>query len=173
MSAGLQTAPVRAALWPPGQRGGEDVYAVLDGARDPRIEMLAGLLGLDHACLYADPVGPQLRSVAPFLVRLEPGRKSVDDLLDLAWGNAWGIFAIVPPGTDMRRLTLHFRRLLRVLDEAGNVLMFRFYDPRVLRAFIPTCTADQATELFGPVRRYVMEGPDDEALTLAPGDAAG
>jgi hypothetical protein len=66
----------------------------------------------------------------------------------------------------------HFRRLVRVVDEAGTVMLFRFYDPRVLRAFIPTCTAEQRAELFGPARRLVMEGPDGAALVFATEGAA-
>jgi hypothetical protein len=36
----------------------------------------------------------------------------------------------------------------------------RFYDPRVLRLHIPTCTPEESTDLFGPISRFVMEGED-------------
>jgi hypothetical protein len=35
--------------------------------------------------------------------------------------------------------------------------MFRFSDPRVLSALVPTCTKDQIARLFGPVSRYLTE----------------
>lgn len=164
------SAGLAQVLWPPGS--GAEVYAVLDAARDSRFGMVVGLWGFEHACLYGEAVGPELRSVAPFLVRLEHDRRTTRELLEMVWGTAGAIFAVVPVGTGLRRMSGHFRRLLRVLDEAGNVLLFRYYDPRVLRAFIPTCDAAQRAELFGPVLRYVVEGPDGEAEAFAAEEAA-
>lgn len=38
-------------------------------------------------------------------------------------------------------------------------MFFRLYDPRVLRAFLPTCSERQLEELFaGVVSAYVAEG---------------
>lgn len=167
MSETADRLAVLEALWPPGQPEGE-VYAVLDGARDERIEMLPGLLGFEFVNLYGDEVGAELRSVAPVLVRLERGGVT-EKLLELAWGNAWGIFAVTPGGTGMARMARHFRRLLRVMDEAGEVLLFRFYDPRVLRSFLPTCDEAQRDEVFGPVRRFVIEAPGGGISEALPG----
>ena len=35
--------------------------------------------------------------------------------------------------------------------------MFRYYDPRVLRVYLPTCTPDELEMLFGPIERFWME----------------
>ncbi len=51
----------------------------------------------------------------------------------------------------------HFRHFLIVKDESGRKLYFRFYDPRVLRVFLPTCTKTQLREFFGPVEVFVLE----------------
>jgi hypothetical protein len=45
---------------------------------------------------------------------------------------------------------------------------FRFYDPRVLRAVLPLCSARQAVEMFGDVRCFLMEGVGGEVLRLTP-----
>jgi hypothetical protein len=50
--------------------------------------------------------------------------------------------------------------LLTVKDEDDRLLYFRFYDPRVLRVFIPTCTPEESADLFGPISRFVVEGED-------------
>jgi len=37
-------------------------------------------------------------------------------------------------------------------------LFFRFYDPRVMRGYLPTCSPKQLAEFFGPVDFYIAEG---------------
>jgi hypothetical protein len=44
------------------------------------------------------------------------------------------------------------------------VLVFRFYDPRVLSIFLPTCLPEQITEMFGPVTRFFAEAHDGAAI---------
>ena len=34
---------------------------------------------------------------------------------------------------------------------------FRFYDPRVLQAFLPACTPQEARAFFGPIDRFYAE----------------
>ena len=58
----------------------------------------------------------------------------------------------------------HLRRFLLVRDEAGNELFFRYYDPRVLRVYLPTCNSRELAIFFGPVARFCLEG--EVATTL-------
>jgi hypothetical protein len=51
-----------------------------------------------------------------------------------------------------------------VEDEGEKRLYFRYYDPATLRAFVPSCAARQAAELFGPVRAFFAEGKSGEVL---------
>jgi len=39
--------------------------------------------------------------------------------------------------TGIEQLRKHLRGFLRVRDEAGRRLIFRYYDPRVLRVYLP------------------------------------
>ena len=48
----------------------------------------------------------------------------------------------------------HFRRLLKVQTESGERLYFRYYDPRVLRAFLPSCSEEQVESVFGEVQAF-------------------
>jgi Domain of unknown function (DUF4123) len=57
----------------------------------------------------------------------------------------------------METLRKHFRRFLRVTDESGRKLLFRYYDPRVLPIYLPTCTNEELTTGFGTVARFVVE----------------
>ena len=167
MTAPARLAAAPAALWP--AVGRAEVYAVLDGARDRGISTLLGLWGLENACLHGEEISAGLRQVAPFLVRLEAGQEMAGRLLDRVWGQSLGVFAVAPGGTGFRAMQHHCRRLLRVLDPAGSVLLFRYYDPRVLRVFMPTCTPGQRAELFGPARRWVMEDAAGAAVTFEAG----
>ena len=49
-------------------------------------------------------------------------------------------------------------------EETGEEVYFRFYDPRVLRVFLPTCSVRQKAELFGEIRSFLLEGPASELL---------
>jgi hypothetical protein len=58
----------------------------------------------------------------------------------------------------------HFRSLLTVYDDSGRPLLFRYYDPRVLRLFLPTCNAEELKKMFGPVENYFVEDEDASKL---------
>lgn len=42
--------------------------------------------------------------------------------------------------------------------------MFRYYDPRVLRVYLPTCRPDELRTVFGPIRSYLVEGEDGSLI---------
>lgn len=58
-------------------------------------------------------------------------------MVNAGWGHAWGIFVIAQTDVTLEVLFKHFRTLLRVNDEQKRTLVFRFYDPRVLRIYLP------------------------------------
>jgi hypothetical protein len=76
-------------------------------------------------------------------------------VIDNGWGNSWGVF--LRTETSIRELRRHLRGFLRVRDEAGRRMIFRYYDPRVLRAYLPTCWPEELETVFGPVESYLME----------------
>jgi len=63
-------------------------------------------------------------------------------------------------GSSLPRLRKHLREFLVVRDAAGRRLVFRYYDPRVLRVYLPTCTTDELRTVFGPIDTFWMEGED-------------
>jgi hypothetical protein len=63
-----------------------------------------------------------------------------------------------------QELRTHFQHFLFVQTEEGKELCFRFYDPRVLRGYLPSRTGPEAAEFFGPVRSFLMEGAGPETL---------
>ena len=156
-----------AYLWPKGDLPTTpQVYALLDGARDRRIEPMVRLSGLEYSCLYGGRLSPVLERVAPYLVHLTPRASITRDLFTMGWGQSWGILTVVPPDCTMQQQRRHFRSLLRVQSEDGKVLAFRFYDPRVLRTYLPTCRSDEARQVFGPIPRIALESADGENLLV-------
>lgn len=139
------------------------LYTVLDAARDPRVLGLLMRSEEERASLYEGAQGQALDHVAPYLVRLEKGSKLLERLVLEGWGNAWGIYLT---WTGKKRdLRSHLRRFLIVLDEeTGKKLYFRFYDPRVLRAFLPTCSTAQIADVLGEIGTVVLEGEDASVL---------
>lgn len=140
-----------------------ELYALLDAARDPAI--YRGLQGFaateDIVCLYQGPTAAEMAAVAPYLVRLGPRTDVFDWLWDEGWGESWGIF--VWSVATIEQLRAHFRKLTKVRTEDGKVL-FRFYDPRVLSIFLPTCTAAEIEQMFGPVMRFFVEAQEGAAI---------
>jgi hypothetical protein len=135
-----------------------NVFAVLDGASVPGL--LDKLYGLSPSfcCLFRGELSPDMAEVAPYLVQLEQGSEFTDWVIEQGWGNHWGVFAASE--SDFRAMRRHFRTFLIVYDESGKPLRFRYYDPRVLRLYLPTCNAEELAVVFGPVTSYVLEDAD-------------
>ena len=142
----------------------ERVYMVFDGASCPG---LVPALYEQHnprfECLYRGELTPDMAQVAPYIAQLEPDTPFATWALS-GWGAHWGILAVAAlPFNQMR---LHFRKLNVVNGPDGNPLLFRYYDPRALRVVAPTCNVAQLRELFGPVRRYLIEPAESAATSL-------
>lgn len=164
----MNDAPDRLLAWlfrrappeePPVRTG---LYAILDSARDRRMFRAISETGLPHHCLFSGRLDPALQAVAPYLVELRPEASFVRRLLGDGWGRAWGIYVASP--ASLEELRRHFRRFLRVEDERGRRMLFRYYDPRVLRVYLPTCNEEELATVFGPVTRYVLEAEDPDRL---------
>lgn len=143
-------------LWPARAPRWSKICAVLDCARDEQIFTAVERCHLDKSCLYAGRIPWVLQRAAPHLVVLEPGDPFTQYLLDEGWGNSWGVFLRTElPMLEVRR---HLRSLLRVRDESGKYFIFRWYDPRVLRVYLPTCLIAELRTVFGPVETFYCEG---------------
>jgi len=142
----------------------KNVYAVLDGASVPELPQVIWKHEPESVCLYRGELEPDMAQVAPYLVKLVPSSPFTDWVLTEGWGNHWGIFAITAKDIDLRIIRRHFRKFLMVKDPEGKSIDFRYYDPRVLNVFLPTCNSDELALIFGPVQCYMCEDEDTGAL---------
>jgi hypothetical protein len=156
-------------LFPANAAANTSVWAVLDGARDKSIYYMLRDSGLDYLCLYSGFLQRELQLAAPYIVELSQDGAFTRRLLEHAWGNSWGIFVTTRNGPNLRH---HLRKFLRVRNEAGKILVFRYYDPRVMRVYLPTCWTEELKTVFGPVERYLMEDKTAQNLLEFKFDAA-
>lgn len=101
-----------------------------------------------------------LSAVAPYLFPFQFNTEFGKWLLEKGWGNAWGLFLTTK--LSMEDLREHFRKFLMVKTDEGKEIYFRFYDPRVLRVFLPSCDEQQLEKFFGLVDNYTMEDENSE-----------
>jgi pSer/pThr/pTyr-binding forkhead associated (FHA) protein len=138
----------------------QPLYAILDGAREPSVLKVLVESGAERQSLFEGAQGAQLAHFAPYLVWLTSDSPLIETLVQQGWGKSWGIFLTCD--LPLQELRSHFRHFLTVKTPDGQAY-FRFYDPRVLRLFLPTCLPEEINALFGPVKYYLME---DEKLDV-------
>ncbi|MBF0235745.1 MAG: DUF4123 domain-containing protein [Desulfamplus sp.] len=133
----------------------EPLFAILDAARDE--EILGHVYnGTERfSILFEGDEAVELIGVGPYLVEFSKPSNMLETLIEKGWGKSWGIF--ITADADFQATASHFRQLLIVELEDGEEVYFRFYDPRVLRIYLPTCNQDELRQIFGPVKALLME----------------
>lgn len=153
-------------LWPAGALRSQRLWAIVDGARDHRIFSRTLEFGSNSCCLYAGDLAPELEIAAPYLIGLDQDDRRSERLIESMWGNSWGVF--LRSDSSQKALRKHLRQFLTVRDEGQRRLIFRYYDPRVLRVYLPTCNAEELRTVFGPVGSFYMESSDPaKALVIS------
>ncbi|HLZ15581.1 MAG TPA: DUF4123 domain-containing protein, partial [Cyclobacteriaceae bacterium] len=137
-------------------------FFLFDAARAGAAVLEKAMQWKDHliSLYHGRPEALSLETVAPYLFDLS----GADGLRQLAetegWGRAWGYF--IASDQSLQELKAHFSRFLVTKDDEGKEYYFRFYDPRVLRQFLPSCEKKQLIEFFGPVEYFLVEGEEKE-----------
>ncbi len=138
------------------------LYAILDAACEPSVPGRLDRAGLEYESLYEGGRGDELAPFGPWLVQLPAGAAFLDELVRDGWGASWTVYLTCD--LALPELRKHLRKFLIVKLADGRQVYFRYYDPRVLRTYLPTCTAAEVAEFVGPVRRYACECVDGSDL---------
>ena len=133
-------------------------YILLDAARMESNMDTAQKLNSSFDSLYRGGSEESLSGVAPYLFSFKHDTLFTSWFIEKGWGDSWGL--MVKTSLPMQEVHKHFRKFLLVKTEDGEELYFRFYDPRVLRIFLPTCDRDQIFEFFGKIDYFFMEDED-------------
>lgn len=140
----------------------QPLFAVLDGASTPNLQAIFSEHRLLNVCLLPGELDPELVQAAPYLAQFQAQSAFTELFLMQGLGNHWGILGT--SSADLRTLRMHFRKFLTVWDPDGKPLYFRYYDPRVLRLYLPTCNGEELRTLFGPVTAYYAESESADTL---------
>ncbi|TGO01919.1 hypothetical protein PN36_34460 [Candidatus Thiomargarita nelsonii] len=116
----------------------------------------------EYFSLFFDTPQAELIDVAPYLVKVNMESRLLAWMLDEGRGQSWGIF--LTADVELEELFEHLRSFLKVKAPEGEELFFRFYDPRVLRIFLPSCNFQEILQFFGAVNSYMAESEDGEML---------
>ncbi len=133
-------------------------YLLFDAARAESNLYKAMELNSKHSSLYKGTAEEDLEGVAPYLFAITGNTPFTDWYFKEGWDQSWG--TLVFANDSFERVYNHFRRFLMVKTENDEQLYFRFYDPRVLRIFLPTCDENQLREFFGPIEQFICEDED-------------
>lgn len=170
--ARLRASAVLRALGVPadGRHHAGTTWAVVDTARER-----GGVLGLveQHAALY--PTGIQclfdgeafctLSRRGPWLVNLENLHSPLFAYwFDSGWGRAWGVFCASTP-QELPAVKRHLKKFLTAETEGETPrvrpsrVLYRFYDPRVLRSTLPFFSYPTVQTMYGKlVHAWLCEG---------------
>lgn len=132
------------------------LYAVVDGCGAPSVPDMMRKVGDRRAVsLYRGRAEEELWGIAPYLVQVDGA--VFDWLSRTLWAEPWGFFGVTD--AELPAVRLHLRRFLVVESPEGEPWYFRFYDPRVLRKYLPTLDATRLAEFMGPFRALAVTDP--------------
>lgn len=135
----------------------ESLYVVIDACQAPElISMSRHNLSQQTRMLFKGIAAslPEVETFAPFFIPVDLRSNFLENWSTYAGKNAGILFA---SSAEPRIVFRHLRNIFIVKDEAGQEHFFRFYDPRVARAFIPSCTEVEVVEFFGPITTFWID----------------
>lgn len=141
---------------------GEMLYGIVDAAQDKELAFEArDRFHLPIRMLFQGEAAQYMDDVAPYLVPIDPASEYLE-----SWASRWGKNAgiLLTTYADPEPLFRHLREIFVVKDEEGQEYFFRYYDPRVLSMYLPTCTPEEVREFFGPIGALVLDGEKPATL---------
>jgi RHS repeat-associated protein len=135
------------------------LYAIVDGCAVPGIAEIAR----DHGqgtCLYLGAARATHGDKAPWLFAVREGER---ETLIASFGSVeWGCF--LTSGEGHRRVRHHIRGMLTVRSPEGERWLFRFWDPRVLPAYLRASNERELNDFFGPISAFSAIDPAGRTL---------
>ena len=124
------------------------IWALIDACDNPSVPSKVYELGGRRAVsLLRGEAETEYAEIAPYLVHVD--EFVLQWMVESFWQDPWGILAVARG--DLGKLRTHFRKFLTVEDPDGKKMYFRYYDPRILQAFLPACQDEEIHQIFGPV----------------------
>jgi hypothetical protein len=139
------------------------LFALIDACDTPTVPEHAVALGPTRAVsLYKGRAEEELWAIAPYLFAVDGD--SYEWITSALWSAPWGVLLLTDASLD--DLRHHFRQFLTATTASGEEWYFRFYDPRVMRTYLESCTDDELTKFLGPVRAIGITNADTYGVTV-------
>ncbi len=150
-----QTFDDTAAVYADLTKGGRlNLYGVADSGRDAWLATVAfDSFALKRVSLF-DSDDPELLDAGPYLVEINDHQDYLTTWLTEI-GKSAGI--LLTSTADFTTVHQQLVANFHGCDDLDRTFFFRFYDPRVLRDFLPTCNTDELDDFFGPIHSLVVE----------------
>lgn len=137
------------------------LWAVIDGAGALELVFHARRLGHRVYTLFDGDMAAEVATSGPCLVPISQRGAFAD-----VWANWLGKSAgvLVEGSEDLDRVLGQMRSAFVVRGEDEQAYFFRFYDPRILREYLPSCRPEELDALFGGVvHAWIVESADGES----------
>ncbi len=139
-----------------------NLYGIVDSAKNEEVFRYLITGDIKYKSLFEDTMDVQSYGVSGFLVECKKESPLFKWMTTEAWGDSCSIFFTSEESFD--ELFSHFQKFNRVFLEDDDVVLFRYYDPRVLRTYLPTCTRDEIDTFFGEVVIFFAESDDPQIM---------
>lgn len=130
-------------------------YLLLDAAASADIPTCLAGFNSGARCLFDGQVQDELGDVAPWLVEVTRHQAVTSWFVEEGLGQNWGV--IIQSRLELPKLKTRLKRFLRVEDDSGESLFFKFYRPRNLNSVLPVFEADQRASFFKGIEAYFAE----------------
>jgi len=141
-----------------------NLYGVLDAARSPLVLTLIKQSGLRHLSLFDGDLRVRMADTAPYLVAIPIDSPACELLVRASWGRGWATF--LASRLEFFETRSQLRRSLIAKLPSGENSYFRFFDPAVLQAFLPSMTAKELAEFCGGISEFIVEQREWPDLAL-------
>lgn len=143
-------------------RDNATLYALVDAARSDQVLPKLASGQCNYQSLFVGTEKEPLFSAGPFILSPSKDRSLFEWFATEAWGKSMVLFFTSQAPYD--QLLHHLQSLLKVITEEDDELFFRYYDPRVLRNYLPNCDTASSWRFMGPITRLMVEAEEGERL---------
>lgn len=153
-----QPIPVSEFLIDKAEKENCSLYGIVDSARNEEVFRYLLADNVKYKSLFEGTKDVRSYGVSGFLVECKKESPLFNWLTTEAWGDSCCIF--FTSKASFEELFKHFQKFNRVYLEDDDVVLFRYYDPRVLSIYLPTCTKSELDTFYGEVETFYLEDKD-------------
>ncbi len=144
---------------------GTRLFCMIDSARNPyTIPHLVMALTRAADCLFSGNAKQELGDQTAWVADVTDDRATLEALLDEGYGK--GMLSFAFSALDLRAFITHLKKFTKIRDAKGTEHFFRFYDPKVMRQYVPVFNETQHKAFFAGLTSAMFEDTRDPAKLI-------